>query len=336
MKPKVSIIIPTYNRAHYIGESVDSILAQTFKDYEIIVVDDGSTDNTREVLKKYGDKVQYVYQNNAGPPAAMNTGVRKAKGEYYLILGDDDALMPDMVERQVEVLDKNPDAAFVCSGIHFVDADGEIYKTSRDGRARERSFKSLLFDNFVWHLTALVRRSVSEEMGHFDETLLTTHDHDLWIRMAIKYRFEYTDLPLAKFRRHPGNYSKTLGLHLKDHLTILNKPVVRERLTFLEWAKFRAVNYYRFAMFYARTGQCFKASCCYWTAVLNHPFVGAYFWTRETEKMRFSLPYRVLKPYLMPFYYSLKTPVLMYLDLFAEKNEKEFENGSAIQKDNLV
>ena len=80
MKPKVSIIIPTYNRAHYIGESVDSILAQTFKDYEIIVVDDGSTDNTREVLKKYGDKVQYVYQNNAGPPAAMNTGVRKAKG----------------------------------------------------------------------------------------------------------------------------------------------------------------------------------------------------------------------------------------------------------------
>ena len=336
MKPKVSIIIPTYNRAHYIGESVDSILAQTFKDYEIIVVDDGSTDNTREVLKKYGDKVQYVYQNNAGPPAAMNTGVRKARGEYYLILGDDDALMPDMVERQVEVLDKNPDVAFVCSGIHFVDADGEIYKTSRDGRARERSFKSLLFDNFVWHLTALVRRSVSEEMGHFDETLLTTHDHDLWIRMAIKYRFEYTDLPLAKFRRHPGNYSKTLGLHLKDHLTILNKPVVRERLTFLEWARFRAVNYYRFAMFYARTGQCFKASCCYWTAVLNHPFVGAYFWTHETEKMRFSLPYRVLKPYLMPFYYSLKTPVLMYLDLFAEKNEKEFENGSAIQKDNLV
>lgn len=303
---KVSVIIPTYNRAHYICESIDSALAQTFKDYEIIVVDDGSTDNTREVLKKYGDKIQYIYQANMGPPAAMNTGVRKAKGEYYLILGDDDALMPGMVERQVEVLDKNPDVAFVCSGIHFVDTNGEIYKTSRDGRARERSFKSLLFDNFVWHLTTLVRRDISEEMGHFDESLLTTHDHDLWIRMAIKYRFEYTDLPLAKFRRHPGNYSKNLDLHLQDHLTILDKKEVRRHLTWLEYMKFRAVNFYRFGIFYARRGDYLKAARCYALASLNFPFIGVYFWPAETNKMKFSIPYRFLKPYLAPLFYILK------------------------------
>lgn len=332
MKPKLSIIIPTYNRAHYISTSVDSALAQTFKDREVIVVDDGSTDNTREVVSKYGDKVKYIYQDNMGPPGAMNTGVRNSTGEYYIIFGDDDALMPDMAEKQIKVLDDNPDVAFVCSGIHFVDVNGEIYKTSKDGRYREKSFKSLLFDNFVWHLSTAVRRSMSEDVGHFDEELQTTHDHDLWIRLSIKHRFEYTDLPLAKFRRHPGNFSKTLGLHLEDHLAILNKPVVRERLSLLEWLKFRAVNYYRFAMFYARTGEYFNAARCYWTAILNHPLVGMYFWTAETEKMRLSLPYRILKPYFMPFYYVLKVPVMACWKMLSGKSNDKTD----IRKDNLA
>ncbi|MFC1510446.1 glycosyltransferase [Candidatus Omnitrophota bacterium] len=336
MDPKVSIIIPTYNRAHYVCVSIDSALSQTFTALEIIVVDDGSTDNTREVVKKYGDKIQYIYQDNMGPPGAMNTGIRHAKGEYYLILGDDDELMPDIIQRHVEVLEKNRDLAFICSGIHFVDANGEIYKTSSDGRYREKTFKSLLFDNFVWHLSALVRRDISEEMGHFDESLLTTHDHDLWIRMAIKYRFEYTDAPLAKFRRHPGNFSKTLGLHLKDHLAILNKSVVRKQLSFLEWAKFRAVNYYRFGMFYARIEQYFNASCCYWLSVLNYSFVGGSFWTHETEKMKFSLPYRILKPYFMPFYYLVKVLLVKCLTLFSKDYGKKIKDAKNIRKDNLA
>lgn len=305
-KPKVSIIIPTYNRAHYIYEAVESVFAQTYKNYEIIIIDDGSTDNTRETLKRYGDRIQYFYQKNMGPPAAMNAGVRRAKGEYYVILGDDDALMPDMLERQVGVLERDPDVAFVCGGVHFMDGNGQIYKTSRAGRDREKTFKSLLFDNFVWHLTAVVRRKVSEEMGHFDEKLATTHDYDLWIRIAIKYRFEYTDAPLARFRRHPGNYSKSLDLHLKDHLAILDKPVVREQLTPWEWARFRAVNYYRFGMFYARTGDYLKAGRNYWRAVFNYPTIGLYFWTHETQKIKFSMPYRFLKPYIAPIFYFVK------------------------------
>ncbi len=304
--PKVSVIIPTYNRPHYICEAIDSVLAQTFLDYEIIVVDDGSTDHTAEVLKKYGDRIRYIYQENLGPPGAMNTGVRHAKGEYYVILGNDDALMPDMLERQVAVLDQNPDVAFVCAGTYFMDANSEIYKTSVDGRYREQSFKSLLFDNFVWHLTVVIRRKVSEEMGHFDESLLTNQDHDLWIRIATKYRFEYTNRPLAKFRRHPGNFSKGLDLHLKDHLTILDKPVIRSRLRGTEYRKFRAVNYYRFGMFYSRIREYLKAARCYALAVLNLPWIGVHFWPQEAERIRFSLPYRFLKPYAAQFFYVLK------------------------------
>ncbi len=335
MSPRVSIVIPTFNRARYLRESIDSALAQTFQDLEIIVVDDGSTDGTREVVASYGDRVRYIRQENLGPPAAMNTGVRNSRGEYYMVLGDDDALLPDMLEHQVRALDGNPDAAFVCSGVHFMDANGEIYKTSRAGRERDRTFKSLLFDNFVWHLTTLVRRSVSEELGHFDESLQTTHDHDLWVRMAIDHPFEYTDKPLARFRRHPGNFSKTLGLHLQDHFAILNKPEVRAQLTVWEWLRLRGVNYYRFAMFYARTGDLLRAAGCYAMSVVNCPWVGASFWTAETEKMRFSLPYRVAKPFLMPFYYLLKDVWLKTAALLGLRKEQD-RTAADIRKDNLA
>ncbi len=304
--PKVSVIIPTYNRSQYICQAIDSVLMQIFTDYEIIIVDDGSTDDTREVLKKYGNTIQYLYQKNMGPPSAMNTGIRCSKGEYFVILGDDDVLMPNMLERQAAVLERNPDIAFVCSGTYFMDEHSQVYKTSDSGRYREKSFKSLLFDNFVWHLTVLIRRKISEEMGHLDESLLTNHDHDLWLRIAIKYKFEYTDAPLAKFRRHSGNFSKSLELHLRDHLTILDKKEVRGHLTWIEYMKYRAVNLYRFGLFYSRTGEYLKAARCYWLAILNFPWIGVYFWPYESNKMKFSMPYRFLKPYIAPFFYVLK------------------------------
>ena len=112
---KVSVAIPTYNRAHYICETIDSVLVQTYKDYEIIVVDDGSTDNTREILKRYGGKIKYFYQANQGQASAWNYAVSQSSGEYIAFLDDDDLWFPEKLERQVEVLDKNPDLGFVCS-----------------------------------------------------------------------------------------------------------------------------------------------------------------------------------------------------------------------------
>jgi len=301
--PKVSVIIPTYNRAHFLTQAIDSVFAQTFKDYEILIVDDGSTDHSVDVIKQYGDRVRYIYQENEGPPGAMNTGVENTTGEYYVVLGNDDMLMPDMLERQLAVMEKDPDLAFVCAGTYFVDEEGEIIKTSKDGRYREKTFKSLLSDNFVWHLTTVVRRSMADEVGHFDENLYTTHDYNLWIHLALKHKFEYTDAPLAKFRQHPGNTSKKLDIFLKDHLTILDKETVASQLTFGEKKYYRALVYYRFGMFYARNKEDVNAALCYWKAVLTHPLIGAHFWTHETETMRFSLPYRLVKPWLIPFFY---------------------------------
>ena len=100
--PKVSVIIPTYNRAHYICETIDSILAQTYRDYEIIVVDDGSADNTRKVLQKYDGKVRYFYQKNRGPSAARNFGISQSQGEYIAFLDDDDLWTENKLELQID------------------------------------------------------------------------------------------------------------------------------------------------------------------------------------------------------------------------------------------
>ncbi len=107
--PKVSVIIPTYNRAHFLCEALDSALSQTFKDFEIIIVDDGSTDNTKQVLEKYGSRIYYIYQENKGRAEARNTGIRRAKGEHIAFLDDDDIWLPNKLEKQVFFLDARPD-----------------------------------------------------------------------------------------------------------------------------------------------------------------------------------------------------------------------------------
>ena len=320
--PKVSVIIPTYNRAHFLTAAIDSVLAQTYKDYEILVVDDGSTDQSVDGIKRYGDKVRYIYQENEGPPGAMNTGVENTTGEYYVVLGNDDMLMPDMLERQLAVMENDPELAFVCSGTYFIDENGKITETSNDGRYREKSFKSLLSSNFVWHLTTVVRRSMADEVGHFDENLYTTHDYNLWIHLAMNHKFEYTDAPLAKFRLHPGNTSKKLGIFLQDHLAILDKESVASKLTFRERKFYRGLKYYLFGRFYAKINDDMNAALCYWKAVFTCPLIGAHFWAHEKEKTCFSLPYRLVKPWLILFYY-LGRKALSFFGVWNKEKETD-------------
>src|SRR5437867_1504366 len=161
--PKVSVIIPTFNRAAMVCETIESVLAQTYKDFEIIVIDDGSTDNTREMLKQFGSKIKYIYQNNQGQAMAMNNGIKISEGEYFANIGDDDLWLPEFLEYQTAVLDKNPEFAFVCSGLYFIDGVGKIFKTSTEGSKRQKTFDDLVQDNFVFHLTALVRRKCFDD-----------------------------------------------------------------------------------------------------------------------------------------------------------------------------
>ena len=128
--PRVSVIIPTYNRANMVGDAVQSVLEQSYADWELIVVDDGSQDNTRDVLADYSDpRIRYIYQENRKLPGARNTGIRAGTGEYVAFLDSDDLFTPGKLERQVAVLDRSPDVGLVASGWTEVDAQRNPLRT---------------------------------------------------------------------------------------------------------------------------------------------------------------------------------------------------------------
>lgn len=306
--PKVSVIIPTYNRAHFIAGAIESVLAQTYKDYELIVIDDGSTDATAEVMKAYHGKLRYVPHENRGITSNMNMGVAEAKGEYFAMLGDDDLWLPDLLETQVTVLEKDPKLAFVCSGTHFINEQGKITKTASRGALRNKTFESLLEENFVSHLTAVVRRKCFNDVGGFDEQLATTQDYDLWLRLSKRYPFAYTDLPLAKYRVHGQNLSLKFEQHLADHLAILNKKEIVSGLTRREIREYRARVYHMFGGFYSEAGDFSRAAVCYKKAWMTYPLIGMHYWPKEVEQYRFTLAYRLLRPYWVSLWYGIKPP----------------------------
>ena len=124
--PEVSVVVPAYNSVAYTVETVESVLGQTYSDLELIVVDDGSTDHTREALRPYFDRIQYVYQENEGACRARNLGITLSKGEYVACLDCDDLWLPNKLEQSISVLEANPGAAFVFTACYTIDPDGHI------------------------------------------------------------------------------------------------------------------------------------------------------------------------------------------------------------------
>lgn len=200
--PKVSVIIPTYQHAHFVGQAIQSVLAQTYKDYEIIVVDDGSSDNTSEVLAEFGDQVTVIYQENRGLSAARNTGIRASKGEYVAFLDADDVWMPAKLEKQVPLFERNKRVGLICSDILFFDESGDRSSTAFEtNRPQSGMIHSVIFIlSFMPMPTVMVRRSCFDDVGYFDETLTSCEDHDMWLRISKKWAVDFVNEPLAKYR----------------------------------------------------------------------------------------------------------------------------------------
>jgi len=302
---KVSIIIPTYNRDKYICDAIDSVFAQTYKDYEVIVVDDGSTDSTKEVVKKYGDRVRYFYQNNQGPSVARNHGVDRSSGEYLAFLDDDDLWLPNFLEIQVRALDEEGGLAFVCSGAYVVNETGkqiDIWKMRANN-----SFLDLYHMNFVLTLTVLLRRQYFDIVGGFDRRFKICQDYDLWLRLAMKYKFRYQDMLLAKYRLHKGNISKNLVMRGKDHAMILSRKVFRENVGFLESRLRVAKALYSFSQICSSEDRFYDAWILLRKAIMFYPFIGRYYWPDEAASLRFTLLYRISKVYFLIVFYFLKS-----------------------------
>lgn len=208
--PKVSVIIPVYNQDLFIGQAIDSVFAQTHEDYEIIVVNDGSTDETGQILDRYGNRIRVVNQKNKGLAAARNTGLRFARGEMIGFLDADDLWYPEMLSTTVSHLTKNPDIDLVCGAWDLIDKSGQtIRKANKPSTVRARIRADFLGAIALGNLfpvhAVLVRRNCFECCGFFDTALRAMEDWDLWLRMAAHgHKIDFIDVPIARYRRHDG------------------------------------------------------------------------------------------------------------------------------------
>jgi glycosyltransferase involved in cell wall biosynthesis len=205
---KVSVIIPTYNRAHLIAETILSALEQSLADREIIVVDDGSTDETSEVLRTFEDKVIYIRQANSGPAKARNTGIRMARGKYIAFLDSDDIWLPEKLELQNHTLEHNSHQGLVFTDVMWF-SNGQVMVPSLRDKYQLHTgdvFEKLLFDNWIATSSVLVKRECLEEVGGFDEDpqIMFVEDWNLWIRLAKRFKFGMVDRVLVKRRYHPN------------------------------------------------------------------------------------------------------------------------------------
>jgi glycosyltransferase involved in cell wall biosynthesis len=215
--PLVSVIIPTYNSARYIEEALESVFEQTFQDFEIIVVDDGSSDETREILKKYGDRVKYLFQENSGPAGARNRGISNARGKYIAFLDADDLWLPTKLEKQLSLFRQRAHLGMVTTGACSFDEKG-VYGFSANKR------KTLMMGNIARNIflrsnlgtpTVMARKEVFDNIGLFEENIRQAEDDNMWIRIAAHYDIELIDEALIKVRNHPRrmtlNKSELLG-----------------------------------------------------------------------------------------------------------------------------
>ncbi len=219
--PFVSVIIPTYNRAHFLNEAVRSVLDQTFTDFEIIVVDDGSTDHTGDLVRTFLDtRIRYIHQAHRGINASMNTGLRAARGAYIGRLDSDDVWLPEMLVSEVEALNRHADVGAVYGRAQAMDETGRPLPNTRGlpQRYPDSSFVSMLYEDFTSSVTLLVRRECFDHIGLYDESLTTAGDWNICLRIARHYSFFFVDQVVARFRLHQGNISGPSSVYFADSL----------------------------------------------------------------------------------------------------------------------
>jgi len=204
--PKVSIVIPVYNGSNYLIDAIDSALAQTYKNIEVIVVNDGSDDEgkSEEIAMRYGNRIRYFHKENGGVSTALNLGIRKMQGEYFSWLSHDDVYYPNKIEAQIQYLRKIEDKNVVLySDYDIIDANSKLLYKKLIKHVEPNNFRyALITDWLINGCTSLVPKVCFKEVSLFDEKLKTTQDYDLWFNMAKKFNFIHMSEVLIKSRVH--------------------------------------------------------------------------------------------------------------------------------------
>jgi glycosyltransferase involved in cell wall biosynthesis len=204
--PKVSVIVPTYNNPAMLVEAVESVLAQTYRDCDLYIIDDGSGPETREALEPYMSKLGYIRQENAGPSAARNRGIRESSGEYVAFLDHDDLWLPEKLAAQVEFMDAHPEYPISYHAVEYFSAENVRDWPAREGASGD-VLAALFKRIFLITLSVMCRRECFEKHGWFDEMLRYAQDYEMWLRMALHCDFGYLDRQLGRYRYHAGQLS---------------------------------------------------------------------------------------------------------------------------------
>ena len=271
--PAVSVIIPTYNRRDLVQRALQSVFAQTYRDFEIVVIDDGSTDDTRAVVEGR-ERVRYLFQENAGPASARNLGIRKALGEMIAFLDSDDVWWPDFLETQLDVLNRYPDAALVCARSIVGKKEAKYFPLTQELIVGDL-YPKLYQQSFVRTPATVVRKSCLDAVGYFNESYLWSEDHDLWLRIASKYTVAYVNRCLVRIGRQSDNISRDstrpLDLHLKIAIEVLERNYDASRISRAIFRRRISKRYLQFSQLFLKHGESAKAWFCMWRALSLAP-----------------------------------------------------------------
>ena len=220
--PKVSVIIPTYNRENFIIETIQSVLNQTYKDFEIIVVDDGSTDNTKKRLESFRSKIKLIEQKNSERAVARNNGVKNSSSEYIAFLDSDDLWIEDKLEKQTAVLDTKKDTILVYGQSLRINENAKEVKTAK--RQTEgysgNIFEQLLMRNCIVSATPMIRRKYFEMTTGFQTKHIPYEDWELWLRFSLLGNFYFLNKPLSYYRVHPQQSVKLASAKKIEEVTL--------------------------------------------------------------------------------------------------------------------
>lgn len=222
----VSVVIASYNYGKYLPFALESALGQSYGNIEVIVVDDGSTDDTPQVIEPYlsDPRLRYIRQANAGQPKTKNRGIAESRGEFIAFLDADDIWLLDKLERQMPLF-ADPQVGVVYCRRTWMDEQGGVLPGNERTLRRGFVLDHIFIDNFVCFSSSVVRRRLLIEHGVFDETLPMGIDYDLWIRLAIRCKFDYVDAPLVRYRTGHANLSKNVERRYECAHKIMHKAV---------------------------------------------------------------------------------------------------------------
>jgi glycosyltransferase involved in cell wall biosynthesis len=215
--PRVSIIIPVYNGANYMREAINSALAQTSSDVEVLVINDGSRDGgaTAEIARSYGDRIRYIEKENGGVSSALNRGIAEMRGRWFSWLSHDDRYLPEKVATQLAFLDRNPEARVVGCNFEIIDEHGNVTSEYREHLTVVRTGREVL-SSWIYGCGLMIDRAALVEAGLFNESNRTTQDLEMWLRLVERNPIHIIPDVLAQFRQHAEAGSQTETRYQRD------------------------------------------------------------------------------------------------------------------------